>query len=119
MDLKITGTVKQLLDEQSGESRNGAWRKQEFVLETEGRFPKPVCIAVWGENIDEFGVQVGERLTASVDVVSREWNGRWYTDVKAWKVEREGEQPQGPTPGAPEPPDSVRDWGAEDDDLPF
>ena len=46
MDLKITGTVQQVLDEVSGESRNGAWRKQEFILETEGQYPKPVCIVM-------------------------------------------------------------------------
>lgn len=118
MELKITGTVKQLLPEQSGESRNGPWRKQEFILETEGKFPKSVCIVMWGENIDQFGVQVDERLTASIDIASREYNGRWYTDVKAWKVERDSEGQDGPPPMPsdepfPEPPDDV------DDDLPF
>jgi hypothetical protein len=118
MELKISGTVTQLLPEQSGESRNGPWRKQEFILETEGKFPKPVCIVMWGENIDQFGVTEGARITASIDIASREYNGRWYTDVKAWKVEREGEGEGGPPPTAadepfPEPPDDV------DDDLPF
>ena len=63
MDLKITGTVKQLLEEQSGESRNGPWRKQEFILETADKFPKSVCIVVWGDNVDQFAIQVGEELT--------------------------------------------------------
>ncbi|MGD8319491.1 MAG: DUF3127 domain-containing protein [Gemmatimonadota bacterium] len=118
MDLKITGTVKQVLEEQSGESRNGPWRKQEFILETEGKYPKPVCLVVWGDNIDQFNVQVDEQLTAYVDIASREYNGRWYTDVKAWKVERESEAQEAPPPippgePFPEPPDDV------DDDLPF
>ncbi len=120
MDLKITGTVKQVLEEQSGESRNGPWRKQEFILESEGKYPKPVCIAMWGENIDEFEIRPGERLTAYVDVASREYNGRWYTDVKAWKVERESGGGEGgdspPEYGADEPfPDPT----AAGDDLPF
>jgi hypothetical protein len=42
MDLKITGTVKQVLEEQSGEGRNGPWRKQEFILETDGNYPKEI-----------------------------------------------------------------------------
>ena len=117
MDLKITGTVQQVLEEMSGEGRNGPWRKQEFILETEGNYPRPVCVVIWGDNIDQFGVQPGERITASIDIQSREYNGRWYTDVKAWKVERDS-APDGPpqypnNEPIPEPP------GDEDDDLPF
>lgn len=122
MDLKINGTVTQLLPEQSGEGRNGPWRKQEFILETEGNYPKQICIVVWGDNIDKFGVQDGERLTAHIDIASREFNGRWYTDVKAWKIERE--QP-GDAAGAPsidpnEPFPEPPPWEGEDSDgLPF
>jgi hypothetical protein len=119
MDLKLTGTVQQLLPEASGEGRNGPWRKQEFILETEGNYPKPVCIVMWGDNIDQFGIQAGERIVASIDIQSREYNGRWYTDVKAWRVERDAEA-DGPPPipegePFPEPP-----FGDDDDDsLPF
>jgi hypothetical protein len=116
MDVKLTGQVKQVLEEQSGEGRNGPWRKQEFVLETEGDYPKDVCIVQWGEKIEEFGVQEGERLTVHVDIQSREYNGRWYTDVKAWRVEREASAaPSGPPP-VEEPFPAPSDPG---DDLPF
>jgi hypothetical protein len=119
MDLKITGTVKQILPEQSGESRNGPWRKQDFILETPGDYPKQVCITQWGDNIESFGVQEGETLTVHIDIQSREYKGRWYTDVKGWRVEREAAQ-GGPPPGHldgpfPEPPAD----GGVDDDLPF
>ena len=96
MELKITGTVKQVLEEQSGEGRGGPWRKQEFILETEGNYPKQVCIVMWGDNIDQFGVQEEERLTAHIDIASREYNGRWYTDVKAWRIERDADAADGP-----------------------
>lgn len=120
MDLAITGTVTQILPEQSGEGRNGPWRKQEFILETEGKFPKPVCVVMWGDNIDGFALKEGERLTAHIDIQSREFNGRWYTDVKAWKVARDaaasGAPPAtDPDEPFPEPPSDVD----EDDDLPF
>ncbi|HKK08417.1 MAG TPA: DUF3127 domain-containing protein [Gemmatimonadota bacterium] len=119
MDVKITGSVKQVLEEQSGEGRNGPWRKQEFILETEGEYPKEVCIVQWGEKIEEFAVEEGERLTVSVDIQSREYKGRWYTDVKAWRVEREaGGQAEGP-PLSEEPFPAPSDPGAPDDDLPF
>lgn len=87
-DLQITGEVKKLLEEQSGESKNGPWRKRDFILETQGKYPKPVCITQWGDNIDQDNVQVGETVTAHIDIQSREYNGRWYTDVKAWKIEK-------------------------------
>jgi hypothetical protein len=117
MDLKITGTIRQVLAEASGESRNGPWRKQEFILETEGNYPKPVCIAVWGDNIDQFALREGERVTASIDIQSREYNGRWYTDVKAWKVERDSGA-GGPPPIHGEEP-MLEPPGEDDDDLPF
>ncbi|MDT8368187.1 MAG: DUF3127 domain-containing protein [Longimicrobiales bacterium] len=120
MDLKLTGKVVQILEEQSGQGKNGPWRKQDFILETEGQYPKQVCITQWGDNIDTFGVQEGEALTASIDIASREYNGRWYTDVKAWRVERPqagGEAP--PAPPADEPwPTSSPPQGS-DDGLPF
>lgn len=124
MDLQITGKVTRILPEQSGESRNGPWRKQEFVLETEGNYPKQVCIAQWGETIEQFGIQEGETVTAHIDIQSREYNGRWYTDVKAWRVERPQSARSGgaPTPAADEPwPDreSDADGDGGDDDLPF
>ena len=109
MDLKITGTVTRILEEQSGEGRNGPWRKQDFVIETPGQYPKPVCITQWGEKIEEFGVQEGEILTVHIDIQSREHNGRWYTDVKAWRVER-GDASGGPGTSGP---------GLSDADVPF
>ena len=120
MSNTLTGTVKQILDEQSGSGRNGTWRKREFILETEGKFPKPVCIVQWGDDIDSADLRVGERVTAHIDLQSREYNGRWYTDVKAWRIER-------PDAAGSAPPRAARDeepWPTApadeaDDDLPF
>ncbi|MFW5952169.1 MAG: DUF3127 domain-containing protein [Gemmatimonadota bacterium] len=131
MDIAITGKVTQILEEQSGTGKNGPWRKQDFILETEDRYPKPVCITQWGDDIDAFAVREGERLTAHVDIQSREYKGRWYTDVKAWRVTRdEAGGPAGPGgsggqdgSGAPDAPPASQDepWPSSDpgDDLPF
>ena len=54
----------------------------------EGQYPKKICFMVWSDKIDEFAIKEGEILVISVDIESREYNGRWYTDVKAWKVTR-------------------------------
>lgn len=119
MDLQIKGTVKQILDEQSGEGKNGPWRKRDFILETGGQYPKKICITQWGENIDKADVQEGEEIVAHIDIQSREYKGNWYTDVKAWKVERTGEAGSGEPTGEDELP--VIDLSAEDedDDIPF
>jgi hypothetical protein len=85
--MQLTGKIVSLLPMQTGTGRNGTWRKQEVILETEGQYPKKVCVAVWGERIDENQLRIGNNLKVDVDVESREYNGRWYTDVKAWRVE--------------------------------
>jgi len=88
--MEITGKIIELLTEKSGQSANGQWRKQEYVLQTEAEYPKKVCFMVWGDKIDQLNIKQGENLTVSIDLESREYNGRWYTDVKAWKVSRDG-----------------------------
>ena len=59
-------------------------------LLTDGQYPKKICFMAWGDKIDQFEIKHRERLTVSIDLESREYNGRWYTDVKAWKVSRDG-----------------------------
>ena len=88
--LEISGKIIELLILKSGQSANGEWRKQEYILETETEYPKKICFMAWGDKIDQFNIQQGESLAVSVDLESREYNGRWYTDVKAWKVSRDG-----------------------------
>ncbi len=121
MDLQLTGKVIEILEEQSGTGKNGVWRKQEFILETPGQYPKQVCLVQWGDNIDKFGVSEGETLTAHIDIQSREYNSRWYTDVKAWKVARPEQDASGPPASDnepwPEPPSDAD--GDSDDSLPF
>jgi len=72
---------------QTGTGKNGQWKKQDIIVETEGQYPKKVCVSIWGDKINENNLKTGNMLNISFDVESREYNGRWYTDVKAWKVE--------------------------------
>ena len=87
--MEITGKIIEILPEKSGQSVNGEWRKQEFILETETSYPKKICFVVWGDKIEQFNLKKGESVEVSVDLESREYNGRWYTDVKAWKVSKD------------------------------
>ena len=87
--MEIKGKIIEILPEKSGQSANGEWRKQEYILETDSNYPKKICFMAWGDKIGEFNLQQGENVEVSVDLESREYNGRWYTDVKAWKVSRD------------------------------
>ncbi|HRH36149.1 MAG TPA: DUF3127 domain-containing protein [Catalimonadaceae bacterium] len=123
--MDISGTIIQILPEESGTAKNGnTWRKQYFVIETKDQFPKKVCIQAWGEKIDQFGLQIGDDATVSFDIESREYNGKWYTDVKAWKVQKGTSAPPTQSNNSPvyQPVDSSRiPPPMEDnmDDLPF
>jgi hypothetical protein len=87
--MEITGKLIQKLPVQSGVSSQGNnWSKAEFVIETVEQYPKKVCANLWGDRakaLDQF--QLGSLITVSFDLESREYNGRWYTDVKAWRVD--------------------------------
>jgi hypothetical protein len=85
--MQITAKIIQLLPLQTGTGKNGEWKKQDVIVETDGQYPKKICLSVWGDKIKEDILQVGAKLQFSLEIESREYNGKWYTDVKAWKVE--------------------------------
>ena len=122
MTLEVSGKIIEILEVKSGQSANGEWRKQEYVLETEAQYPKKVCFMAWGEKIDQFNIQQGETVEVSIDLESREYNGRWYTDVKAWKVSRDDATAGSPPPFADQDryaPSSVDSSPIGNDDIPF
>lgn len=85
--MQLTATLTQLLPLQSGESKNGTWRKQDIIVETDGQYSKKICVSIWGDKINENQLQIGNVLTISYELESREYNNKWYTDIKAWKIE--------------------------------
>ena len=85
--MQLTAKLIQLLPLQTGSGKNGEWRKQDLIVETDGQYPKKICISVWGDKINANQLVVGNKLKIDFDIESREYNSRWYTDVKAWKVE--------------------------------
>ena len=88
--MELTAKLIQLLPLQTGSGKNGQWKKQDIIVETDGNYPKKVCISIWGDKINESILKIGSQLSISFDVESREYNGKWYTDVKAWKIEVAG-----------------------------
>lgn len=97
MALEITGKVVQVLPEQTGTGKNGSnWVKQNFVIEIpHDQFPKKVCFMVWGDKTQLLKpLKEGTPVKVAFDAESREFNGKWYTDLKAWKIEASGDAPQ-------------------------
>lgn len=88
--MEITGKIIQVLPEVGGISKAGnEWKKQEYVLETHDQYPKKVCFQIFGaDRIAQAAIQPGEELTVSFDIDSREYQGRWFTSINAWKVDR-------------------------------
>ncbi|MEL7448403.1 MAG: DUF3127 domain-containing protein [Pseudomonadota bacterium] len=117
--MELAGRITQVLPEKNGTSSRGPWRKQEYVIEIPGDYPKQVCFMVWGDKIDQMQITEGETLTVQIDLESREYNGRWYTDVKAWRVERPEANAGGPPADDAPPPWNEEPPPVSDDDIPF
>ena len=122
MALSVKGKIEQVLKAESGVSRAGKeWKKQEFVLETDEQFPRKVCFTLFGDKVDLVnGLNAGQEVEVSFNVESREYNGRWFTNVNAWKIDKVEDN------NIPEPPPEFRmeDIPPEPDDdtandLPF
>ena len=86
--MEIQGKLISKLTEQTGTSAKGEWKKQDAVIETLEQFPKKVCITFWGERADELKkLNEGDNIKVFFDIESREYQGKWYTNLKAWKFE--------------------------------
>ncbi len=88
--MDIVGKIIQVLPEQSGTSKTGnPWKVQSYVLETQEQYPRKVCFEIFGEDrIKNNPCKVDDVVTVSFDIESREFNGRWYTSIRAWRVQQ-------------------------------
>lgn len=119
--MQITGKLIQSLSLQTGQGKNGEWRKQDLIVETDGQYPKKICISLWGDKITDANLQIGHTYRYDVDIESREFSGRWYTDIKAWRVENGSNTQPSSVPNGPPasfPPLDMTD-NDDDDGLPF
>jgi len=115
--MQLSAKLTQVLPLQKGTGKNGEWKKQDIIVETEGQYSKKLCISIWGDKIDMNILQPGSMLKVDFDLESREYNGRWYTDVKAWKIEVV-ETERAKPPSATQPDDQeIPD--IDDGDVPF
>ena len=115
--MQLTAKLTQLLPIQTGSGKNGEWKKQDIIVETDYQYPKKVCISIWGDKIDEGQLQIGNLLQIDFDMESREYNCKWYTDIKAWKIEVAGTSPQNTPTNSTNKDDFIPN--PEDDVFPF
>ena len=93
--MEITGKIIAVLPANSGTSaRTGnPWMSQTYVIETQGQYPKKLAFDVFGEErIKQFNIQQGEELTVRFDFDAHEYNCRWFNQIRAYNVEKIGQQ---------------------------
>lgn len=133
--MEVSGKVIQILPLQEGIGRNGnPWKVQTAILETQDQYPRKVCFEIFGEDrIKNNPFNVDDVITISFDIESREFNGRWYTSIRAYRVQQGAVDAAAPaaTPAAPVAPAAVAEAPAantepfdatpsdESTDLPF
>lgn len=123
MSMQVKGTLLQILKLESGVSKAGKeWKKQDFVIETNEQFPKKVCFTLFGDKINLIdGTTEGTEIEVFFSLESRDFNGKWYHNINAWKIESVGAAsssknfpPDFPSGDFPPEPD-----GDSGNDLPF
>ena len=126
--MEIQGKVVAVLNPQSYTSqKNGnTYVTNQFVIETQGQYPKKVAFKVMGEDkFAQMQIAVGGFYNVSFDVESREWQGKWFTECQAWRAVRmDGQQAAAPAPTPvqnplPENNGVAQGDGKQDDGLPF
>jgi hypothetical protein len=132
--MDITGQLIKTLPEQTGQGGRGPRIKQEFVIETKEKFKKKICFSTWGDKVEMLRkFSMSDMLKVSFNAESREHNERWYTELRAWRIERVGDEsgaqapmpaysntaPAPTTPASTESADGMTFSNTPPNDLPF
>ena len=126
--MELAGKVIAVLEARSGTAKSSGnpWKVQEYVIETHEQFPHRMSFEVFGEDkINQFNIQLGEELNVFFDISAREYQGRWFNGIRAWRVDRvqPGQAPSAaPSPGVAAPVSGPVSFDSAPDsssDLPF
>lgn len=86
--MDVTAKIIKKLNPLTGEGKNGKWMKQEIIVETIEQYPRKICISFWGDKCNELNnYNINDVVKIFISIESREYNERWYTDVRGWKIE--------------------------------
>jgi hypothetical protein len=86
--MEAIGKLIAILPEQTGQTERGTWVRGGFVIETEEQYPKKIAFTLFGERtamIKSFAMNSMLRVQFSAE--SREYEGRWYTDLRCFRIE--------------------------------
>lgn len=114
-----------MLPLETGVSKSGnSWQKKNFVIETVEQYPKKVCFQIFGDKCNQLAPKVGDVVTVSFNAESKEFNGKWYTQLSCWNIEPQVAQPTAYAPGqttpAPAPQQPIQQpQPTTANDLPF
>ena len=127
--MEFEGIVYKKLPVTKGVSARGEWHSQNVVFEmkTSSQYPRKVSVKFFNKRDDVARLVVGASYNVTFDIESREYNGKWYTDVRAWRVQPKQEEAAPATPPMPDMPPFMEEpqyaspasSAAEVDDLPF
>jgi hypothetical protein len=86
--MEIQAILKQILKTESGTSKSGKdWQKQTIIIETADAYPKQIAVEVSEKALSRLqDYSIGQTITCSINIESREYNGKWFTSVKCWKI---------------------------------
>ena len=94
--MEITGKIANITAlEEVG--KNGLKKRSVQIKTQNGNYEKDVIVTLIKDVAEKFNGKIGQSVTFSFDIESREYNGRWYTDVKAWKYTMAAEQAPAPS----------------------
>lgn len=92
--MDFEANVHMVLSPVKGQGARGEWTKQEVVFELPGEFNRKICVGFWNDRApDAAALRPGDRVAVSINVESREYNGRWFTEARGWKLSRIEAQP--------------------------
>jgi hypothetical protein len=95
--MNIQGTIDQIFEQETIKSAKGDFTKQAFVISTGDKYPKKTYISTWGDNTDALSaLKPGDDVIVSVTLESREYNNRWYTEVKGTNIQLADQAPKKP-----------------------
>lgn len=118
--MEIKAKLLSKLPEVKGTSSKGEWKKQDCIFETTEQFPKKVCISFWENQVERIqAVADGSILECHINIESREYNSKWYTDVRCWKFESKSQPVQESHKSANFVEPDLTPSNEDIDDLPF
>ncbi|MDE6482616.1 MAG: DUF3127 domain-containing protein [Rikenellaceae bacterium] len=122
--MELDLSVYKLLDVVGGTSARGQWQKRDVVFDMLDEYNNKLCITFFGDKMNEVAMLApGDKVTVSFNISSREYNGRWFTEARGWRVRPvPGSQPEQPAPASSMPPleqSGDEQSSSEGGDLPF